>query len=91
MLFYTTHSQRCSYGWVPEYADQLTLFKPGRGADYAPNTIAPHPPPDSKSYLHHSVISKSVFRYRKVPFYPTNIDNVSFYGKFIDIDIDAQY
>ena len=37
------------------------------------------------------VISKSVFRYRKVPFYPTNIDNVSFYGKFIDIDIDAQY
>ena len=38
-----------------------------------------------------SVISKSVFRYRKVPFYPTNIDNVSFYGKFIDIDIDAQY
>ena len=41
MLLYTTHSQRCSYGWVPEYADQLTLFKPGRGADYAPNTIAP--------------------------------------------------
>ena len=38
-----------------------------------------------------AVISKSVFRYRKVPFYPTNIDNVSFYGKFIDIDIDAQY
>ena len=37
------------------------------------------------------VISKSVFRYRKVPFYPTNIDNVSFYEKFIDIDIDAQY
>ena len=37
-----------------------------------------------------AVISKSVFRYRKVPFYPTNIDNVSFYGKFIDIDIDAQ-
>ena len=27
-----------------------------------------------------SVISKSVFRYRKVPFYPTDIDNVSFYG-----------
>ena len=38
-----------------------------------------------------AVISKSVFRYRKVPFYPANIDNVSFYGKFIDIDIDAQY
>ena len=38
-----------------------------------------------------AVISKSVFRYRKVPFYPTNIDNVSFYGKFIHIDIDAQY
>ena len=38
-----------------------------------------------------AVISKSVFRYRKVPFYPTNINNVSFYGKFIDIDIDAQY
>ena len=38
-----------------------------------------------------SVISKSVFRYRKVPIYSTNIDNVSFYGKFIDIDIDAQY
>ena len=37
------------------------------------------------------VISKSVFRHRKVPFYPTNINNVSFYGKFIDIDIDAQY
>ena len=37
------------------------------------------------------VISKSVFRYKKVPFYSTNIDNVSFYGKFIDIDIDAQY
>ena len=36
-----------------------------------------------------AVISKSVFRYWKVPFYPTNIDNVSFYGKFIDID--AQY
>ena len=41
--------------------------------------------------MYTSVISKSVFRYRKVPFYPTNIDNVSFYGKFIDIDIDAQY
>ena len=41
--------------------------------------------------LRGTVISKSVFRYRKVPFYPTNIDNVSFYGKFIDIDIDAQY
>ena len=40
---------------------------------------------------HVPVISKSVFRYRKVSFYPTNIDNVSFYGKFIDIDIDAQY
>ena len=39
----------------------------------------------------YAVISKSVFRYRKVPFYPTNIDNVWFYGKFIDIDIDAQY
>ena len=38
-----------------------------------------------------AVISKSVFRYRKVPFYPINIDNVSSYGKFIDIDIDAQY
>ena len=37
------------------------------------------------------VISKSVFRYRKVPFYPTNIYNVSFYEKFINIDIDAQY
>ena len=32
------------------------------------------------------VISKSVFRYRKVPFYPTNIDNVSFYGKFIEVN-----
>ena len=38
-----------------------------------------------------AVISKSVSRYRKVPLYPTNIDNVSFYGKLIDIDIDAQY
>ena len=37
------------------------------------------------------VISKSVFRYRKVPFYSTSIGNVSFYGKLIDIDIDAQY
>ena len=44
-----------------------------------------------KKNVYNPVISKSVFRYRKVPFYPTNIDNVSFYGKFIHIDIDAQY
>ena len=48
-------------------------------------------PPKEEPYYIFPVISKSVFRYRKVPFYPTNIHNVSFYGKFIDIDIDAQY
>ena len=32
----------------------------------------------TRFYVLGSVISKSVFRYRKVPFYSTNIDNVSF-------------
>ena len=38
-----------------------------------------------------SVFSKSVFWYCKVSLFPPNIDIVLFYGKYKDIDIDAQY
>ena len=38
-----------------------------------------------------SVISKSVFRYCKVSFYPPNIDTVLFYGQYTNIDTDPQY
>ena len=37
------------------------------------------------------VISKSVFRYCKVLFYPPNIDTVLFYGQYTNIDTDPQY
>ena len=38
-----------------------------------------------------AVISKSVFRYCKVSFYPPNIDTVLFYGQYTNIDTDPQY
>ena len=37
------------------------------------------------------MISKSVFRYCKISFYSPNIGIVLFYGKYTNIDIDAQY
>ena len=37
------------------------------------------------------MISKSVFRYCKVSFYPPNIDTVLFYGQYTNIDTDPQY
>ena len=36
-------------------------------------------------------ISKSVFRYCKVSFYPPNINIVLFYRKYTNIDTDVQY